>query len=120
MPPNAAPIEYASSFVFTSGMPIDTAATSSSRSATQARPSRESRKRRLTNSTTSRMAKISQYHGLRFSRLNDPIPGKYGWSTALMPRLPAVSVMPPPTWTLWPFTATTPMISPNASVTIAM
>jgi len=27
MPPNAAPIAYASSFVFTSGMPIDTAAT---------------------------------------------------------------------------------------------
>jgi len=24
------------------------------------------------------MAKISQYHGLRFSKLNDPIPGKYG------------------------------------------
>ena len=39
---------------------------------------------------------------------------------ALMPRLPAVSVMPPPMWMLWPLTATTPMISPNASVTIAM
>ena len=70
MPPNAAPIEYASSFVLTSGMPIDTAATSSSRSATQARPSRESRRRRLTNRTKSRMARISQYHGLRSSRLN--------------------------------------------------
>ncbi len=66
------------------------------------------------------MAKISQYHGLRSSRPNDPIPGKYGASTALMPRLPAVSVMPPPTCTLWPLTATSPMISPNASVTIAM
>ena len=66
------------------------------------------------------MPKISQYHGLRSSRPNDPEPGKYGASTALMPRLPAVSVMPPPTGTLWPLTATTPMISPNASVTIAM
>src|SRR5258708_5023582 len=75
MPPNAAPIAYASSFVFTSGMPIDTTATSSSRSATQARPSRESRRRRLTNRTTSKMAKISQYHGLRFSRQR-PDPGE--------------------------------------------
>ena len=48
------------------------------------------------------------------------MPGKYGGSTALMPRLPAVRVMPPPRLTLWPLTATTPMISPKASVTIAM
>ena len=48
------------------------------------------------------------------------MPGKYGWSTALMPRLPAVSVMPPPRRMLWPLTASVPMISPNASVTIAM
>ena len=66
------------------------------------------------------MPRISQYHGLRSSRLNDLMPGKYGWSTALMPRLPAVSVMPPPRWMLWPLTASMPMISPNASVTIAM
>ena len=68
----------------------------------------------------STMAKMSQYQGLRLSRLNWPIPGKYGASTALMPRLPAVSVMPPPSWTLCPLTATTPMISPKARVTMAM
>ena len=28
------------------------------------------------------IAKISQYHGRRFSRLNVPTPGKYGRSTA--------------------------------------
>ena len=106
--------------VRTSGMPIDTAATSSSRSAIQARPSRESRTRRLTKSTTSRMPKISQYQGRRSSRPNEPMPGKYGESTAVMPRLPAVSVMPPPRLIDCPLTATTPMISPNASVTIAM
>ncbi len=72
MPPKAAPIAYASSLVLTSGIPIDTAATSSSRSAIQARPSRESRSRRLTNRTSSRIPKISQYHGLRFSSLNEP------------------------------------------------
>ena len=66
------------------------------------------------------IAKISQYQGLRLSRLNCPIPGKYGESTALIPRLPAVSVIPPPRWMSVPLTATTPMISPNASVTIAM
>ena len=66
------------------------------------------------------IAKISQYHGLRFSKLNWPMPGKYGESTALIPKLPAVSVIPPPRWISVPLTATTPMISPNASVTIAM
>ena len=76
MPPNAAPIAYAESFVRTGGMPIETAATSSSRSATQARPRRESRRRRFTNRTISRIAKISQYQGLRLSRLNWPTTGK--------------------------------------------
>ena len=76
MPPNAAPIAYAISFVRTSGMPIETAATSSSRSATQARPSRESRSRTLTNSTSIRIAKITQYHGLRCSWSNVPMPGE--------------------------------------------
>ena len=45
-------------------------------------------------------------------------------SVALRPevttRLPAVSVIPPPRWMSVPFVTTTPMISPNASVTIAM
>src|ERR1700685_1026861 len=77
-------------------MPMETAATSSSRSATQARPSRESRTRRLTKSTMSKMAKTSQYHGRRSSRPNDPEPGNHGASTALIHRLPAGSVMPPP------------------------
>ncbi len=76
MPPNMAPIAYADSFVRTDGMPIEMAATSSSRNATHARPSRESRRRRLTNRTISRIAKISQYQGLRLSRLNWPITGK--------------------------------------------
>ena len=66
------------------------------------------------------MPKISQYQGRRSSRLNEPMPGKYGVSTALIPRLPAVRVMPLPMLTLWPLTASTPMISPKASVTIAM
>ena len=66
------------------------------------------------------MPKTSQYHGRRSSRPNDPEPGNHGESTALMPRLPAVSVMPPPTPMDCPLTARTPMISPNASVTIAM
>ena len=101
-------------------MPIETAATSSSRSAIHARPGRESRTRRLTKSTASRMAKISQYQGRRSSWLNVPMPGKYGASTAGMPRLPAVSVMPPPRLIDCPLTATTPMISPKARVTIAM
>ncbi len=48
------------------------------------------------------------------------MPGKYGESTALIPRLPAVRVIPPPRWMSVPLTATSPMISPKASVTIAM
>ena len=58
MPPNVAPSEYANSFVRTSGMPIETAATSSSRSAIHARPSRESRTRTLTNIVIRTSAKI--------------------------------------------------------------
>ena len=56
MPPNAPPVAYASSFVFTSGTPMLAAATSSSRRAIQARPSFESRRRMFTNSTTSTIA----------------------------------------------------------------
>ena len=120
MPPKAAPIAYASSFVLTSGIPIDTAAISSSRSAIQARPRRESRIRRTTNRTITAIVRISQYHGRRLSRPNFPITGKYGRSSADMPRLPAVSVCPPPRWMALPLTARVPMISPKASVTIAM
>ena len=82
------------SFVRTSGIPIETAATSSSRSAIQARPSRESR--------TPQVDEQRQQH----DRVDQPVPrsqlqlgerpepGKYGASTPLMPRLPAVSGIP--------------------------
>ncbi len=86
---------------------METAATSSSRSATQARPSRESRTRRLTKTATSRITKISQYQGRRSSRPNWTTPGKNGESTAEMPRLPAVSVIPPPMLMDCPLTAIT-------------
>ena len=69
MPPKVAPIAYAISFVRTSGIPIETAATSSSRSAIQARPRRESRSRRVTNRTSSTIPKISQYHGLQLEQV---------------------------------------------------
>ncbi len=104
----------------TSGIPIETAATSSSRSAIQARPRRESRSRTLTNRTSIRITKITQYQGLRCSSSNVPSPGRWIGSSALMPMLPAVSVVPPPRWMLWPLIATRSMISPKASVTIAM
>ncbi len=106
--------------VFTNGMPIETAATSSSRSAIQARPRRESRRRYATITVNIAIANISQYQGLRLSRPNLPIPGKYGRSSAEMPRLPAVSVCPLHRWIPEPLTTSVPMISPKASVTIAM
>ena len=100
-------------------MPIETAATSSSRSAIHARPSRESRTRMLTNSVISTITKIVQYHGLSWSSLNVPMPGKYGASTPLIPILPAVNGIPTILMSV-PLIANTRMISPNASVTIAM
>ncbi len=80
-----------SSFVLTSGTPIDAAAISSSRIATQARPRRESRRRITTNSTRKTIARISQYHGLRFSWVNGSRNGSLTWSTGVMPCRPAVS-----------------------------
>ena len=96
-----------------------TAAISSSRSAIHARPSRESRRRKFTNSTSATSTRTNQYHGLSSSRPNGSMNGRSILSTGEMPCLPAVSCWPSIlTWS--PLTATRPMISPNASVTIAM
>ena len=89
----------------TSGMPIDTAATSSSRSAIQARPSRESRRRKLTNRTRSRMREDQPVPRSEVQQVERPDAREVRLVDGVMPRLPAVSVMPPPTWMLWPLTA---------------
>ena len=110
---------YAISFVRTSGTPMLAAATSSSRTAIQARPRRESRSRKLTNSASSTSPSAVQYHGRRLSGPNWDRPGRSGESTGVMPWRPAVSAYLPMCRS-WPLTATLWMISPNASVTMAM
>ena len=120
--------------VLTAGTPIETAATSSSRSAIQARPSRESRSRKFTNSTIATSPSAVQYHGLSSSDVNGSRPGNAILSTGVMPCLPAVMACSSPkklpsgpprigmlaNLTSSKLTARRPMISPNASVTIAM
>ena len=113
------------------------AATSSSRSAIQARPSRESRSRKLTKRTISTRARATKYQARRSSEVNGSTNGRSILSTGVIPCLPRVSVASPPRSgssgrlaavasqippiRIWsPLTAIRPMISPNASVTIAM
>ena len=97
------------------------AATSSSRIAIHARPMRESRRRKLTNRTISASASAVQYHGLRFSVVNRSTSGRSILSTGVMPARPLVRLKSPmPKTPSSELTAMRPMISPNASVTIAM
>ena len=105
----------------TVGMPIDTAATSSSRIAIHARPMRESRSRKLTNRTTSASPSAVQYHGLKFNDVKRSTSGRSILSTGLMPERPLVRLkLPIPKTPSSELIAMRPMISPNASVTIAM
>ena len=53
------------------------------------------------------------------SWLNMPTPGRYGASVPLIPSSPPVSGIPK-IFSAGPWSANTRMISPNASVTIAM
>ncbi len=100
-------------------MPTAAAASSSSRSAIQARPIRESRRCTLTTSTTATSASANQYQGRRSSAPNGSISGRSILSIGPIPIAPEVSV-PPNSSIAFPFMTTWPMISPNASVTIAM
>ena len=103
----------------TAGTPIATAAISSSRSATHARPIRESRRRKFTNSTITTRKSANQYQGALSSTVNGPTNGRSIRSTGEMPWRPAV-IGVPLIFTESRLTAARPMISPNASVTIAM
>ncbi len=71
------------------------------------------------NTKISASTSASQYHGRRSSVVNGSMNGRSGWSIGLMPWRPAVSGWPRITMSS-PLTAMRPMISPNASVTIAM
>ena len=98
-----------------------TAATSSSRIAIHARPMRESRSRKLMNSTIRASASAVQYQGLRFSVVKRSTSGMSILSTGVMPARPFVRLKSPmPKTPSSELTAMRPMISPNASVTIAM
>ena len=96
------------------------AATSSSRIAIQARPRRESRRRKFTNSTISTIASATQYHGLRFSGGERPRPGQLDRVDRRDALAPGGQRVVPWIVIASPLTATRPMISPKASVTIAM
>ena len=103
----------------TIGTPACTAAISSSRMAIQARPRREPRSRTLTISVSATSASANQYQGRRSSALNGASSGRSILSIADIPCGPPVSV-PPNRWIWRPLDATSPMISPNASVTMPM
>ena len=103
----------------TAGTPIATAATSSSRSAIHARPSRELRRAKLTPSATATSASAIQYQGLSSSDVKGSRNGRSILSTGVMPWRPAVSGWPA-IFSASPLIAMRPMISPKASVTIAM
>ena len=64
--------------------------------------------------------RTSQYHGLRSSRLNGSDPWKIRLVDGADTEVACGQRHTSADGTLWPLTATTPMISPNASVTIAM
>ena len=102
-------------------MPIETAATSSSRIAIHARPMRESRSRKLMKSTNSASASAVKYHGLRSRVVKRSTSGRSILSTGVIPARPLVRLNDPmPRMPSSELTAMRPMISPNASVTMAM
>ena len=80
---------------------------------------RESRRWTLTTSASATSASANQYHGRRSSTPKRPINGSSMRSIGPMPIGPEVSV-PPSRAMLLPLAAIWPMISPKASVTIAM
>ena len=98
------------------------AATSSSRSAIQARPRRESRRRKLTNSTTrhERERRSSSTGRRSVAESNSPKSGRLIWSIGEIDWRPLESLLSPKIVISSPLANTRPMISPNASVTIAM
>ena len=67
----------------------------------------------------STIAKATQYHGLRFSEVNGSRNGRSILSTGVMPWRPLVSLCAEAVISS-PLIAIRPMISPKASVTIAM
>ncbi len=100
-------------------MPDAAAAASSVRIAIQARPTREARSRALTTIAITTRASANQYHGRRSSAPNGGSSGRSIRSIGPMLIGPAVSV-PPNSPMSRPLAAIWPMISPNASVMIAM
>ena len=119
IPPNAAPVPYARSLVRAMGIPAQAAADSSSRIATHARPKRESRRWTFTTSASATSASANQYHGRRSNAPKRPSRGSSMRSMGPMPIGPEVSM--PPKNSIWrPLDTIWPMISPKASVTIAM
>ena len=80
---------------------------------------RESRRLTLTTSTSATSASANQYHGRRSSAPKRPSNGSSMRSIGPIPIGPEVSV-PPKSSISRPLDTIWPMISPNASVTIAM
>ncbi len=73
------------------------------------------------NRTRSASASAVQYHGLRLSVVKRSTNGMSILSTGVMPARPLVKLkLPMPKMPSSELTAMRPMISPNASVTIAM
>jgi hypothetical protein len=105
--------------VRTMGIPAQAAVDSSSRIAIHARPRRESRRLTFTTSTSATSASANQYHGRRSSASKEPINGRSMRSMGPMLFGPEVSV-PPKSSISRPLDTMRPMISPKASVTIAM
>ena len=101
------------------GIPAAAAASSSVRTAIQARPTRESRRWTVTTSAAATSARANQYQGRRFTAPNGASSGRSTRSIGPMLIAPFVSV-PPNRPMSRPLVAIRPMISPNASVMIAM